>query len=289
MAYTPIAYIYIYHGGDVELDAIHQRHRQKQIPYHVGIIMDGNGRWAKARKLRRIDGHRTGALRAQDVVKWAKELGVRQLSLYAFSTENWNRPRAEVVGLMSLLAVLLPRKIAEMQQEGVRFRVLGDTGAMPLRVRRAIEKAAAATAKNTTIDLILCLNYGGQQEILAGMRRAWAWSKTQGDAEQALAGLTVEQFRSFVRLEGIAPVDLLIRTGGEQRISNFHLWDAAYAELYFTEVYWPDYSKDCLKEALDHYKLRERRFGLTSAQVKKMTVAEAEALLQLDTTKESAI
>jgi len=241
----------------------------KSIPYHVGIIMDGNGRWAKSRNVRRIEGHRVGASRSQDVVKWAKDLGIRQLSLYAFSTENWCRPKPEVFGLMSLLAKLLPKKIGEMQKEGVRLRVLGDISAMPLRARRAVEKAVSETSQSSSFDLILCLNYGGQQEILAGMRQAWAWSKTQADPEQVLADMTPEAFRAFMRPNDIAPLDLLIRTGGELRISNFHLWDVAYAELYFTSVYWPDFSKKSFEEALEHYAQRERRFGLTGDQIRE--------------------
>jgi len=237
------------------------------LPKHVGIIMDGNGRWAKAQGKARLEGHQQGAVVARHVVRWAKELGVRHLSLYAFSTENWNRPKLEVRGLMSLLAFMLPRTMPEMQENGVRFRVLGDISLLPDRARRAVEKACAETASNNTIDLILCLNYGGQQEILAAVKDAVFWVMAQPDQDDALASLSVDKLRSMMWRRDLAPLDLMIRTGGEKRISNFHLWDAAYAELYFTDVLWPSFCKQDLQAALAEYAGRERRFGLTSEQV----------------------
>ncbi|MDX8406319.1 MAG: polyprenyl diphosphate synthase [Mariprofundus sp.] len=237
------------------------------IPKHVGIIMDGNGRWAKARGCARVTGHKKGAEVARDVVRWADELGVKQVSLYVFSTENWERPKLEVSGVMSLLAFMVPRTLPEMQQNNVRFRVLGDVAALPGRARRAVEKATLETEGNTGLELFLCLNYGGQQEILAAVKDAAEWASTQPDAGRALADMTPAQFRSMMWRGDMLPLDLLIRTGGEMRISNFHLWDAAYAELYFTDVLWPDYCKQDLKTALDEYARRERRFGLTSEQV----------------------
>jgi len=237
------------------------------IPYHVGIVMDGNGRWAKSHGKPRLEGHQRGAEVARNIVKWARELDIRQISLYAFSTENWNRPKLEVRGLMSLLAIMLPRSIPDMMENGVRFRVLGDIAPLPASARRAVEKACAETEGNSDLDLILCLNYGGQQEIVAGVKEAIKWLGSQVDVEKALAELTPERFRSLLWRHDLEPVDLLIRTGGEQRISNFHLWDAAYAELYFSEVLWPDFSKQDLKAALDDYAARERRYGKTSEQV----------------------
>ncbi|WP_072658504.1 polyprenyl diphosphate synthase [Mariprofundus micogutta] len=237
------------------------------IPGHVGIVMDGNGRWAKARGKGRLEGHKQGAQVARNVVEWAKDLGIRQISLYAFSTENWERPKLEVRGLMSLLSILLPKTLPEMMENGVRFRVLGDIAPLPGSARRAVEKAVSATAANKDIDLILCLNYGGQQEILVAVRKALVWANEQENGETALNTLTPEIFRSLMWRRDMAPLDLLIRTGGEQRISNFHLWDAAYAELYFTDVYWPDFSKKDLQEALSDYASRERRYGQTSEQV----------------------
>ena len=229
--------------------------------------MDGNGRWAKSRGKARLEGHQQGAARARDVVEWAHDAGIRQISLYAFSTENWERPKLEVRGLMSLLATLLPRTLPEMQEKGVRFRVLGDISVLPGSARRAVEHACDETRNNSEIDLILCLNYGGQQEILAGVKKALNWLGSQADPERAAKELTTEQFRSMLWCHDVAPLDLLIRTGGDKRISNFHLWDAAYAELYFTDVFWPDFSRQDLQAALDDYKGRERRFGLISEQV----------------------
>jgi len=229
--------------------------------------MDGNGRWAKARGKGRLEGHQQGAKVARDVVAWAMELNVTQLSLYAFSTENWDRPKLEVRGLMSLLSILLPKTLPEMMRLGVRFRVLGDLSPLPGSAKRAVKKAMSETAGNSAMDLVLCLNYGGQQEILAGVRTACEWVDKQPDCDKAWQALTPEKFRSMMWRHDLAPLDLLIRTGGERRISNFHLWDAAYAELYFTDVYWPDFSKKDLQDALDDYASRERRYGQTSEQV----------------------
>ncbi len=240
---------------------------QSGFPYHVGIIMDGNGRWAKSRGKIRLEGHRQGAVRARDVVEWAQEMGIRQLSLYAFSTENWDRPKLEVRGLMGLLANLLPKNLPAMQENGVRLRVLGDISVLPGSARRAVKKACEETRNNTVIDLILCLNYGGQQEILAGVKEVLSWIQSQPDLGEAVDALDLKKFRSMMWSHDIAPLDLLIRTGGEKRISNFLLWDAAYAELYFTDIFWPDFSREEFQAALDDFSARERRFGLTSEQV----------------------
>ena len=237
------------------------------IPCHVGIVMDGNGRWAKSQGQVRLEGHKKGADVARQVVRWAQELGIRHISLYAFSTENWERPKLEVRALMGLLAMMLPKTLPEMKANGVRFRVLGDISSLPSKARKAVETACAETRDNTNIDLILCLNYGGQQEIVAGVQQAINWSQTQENPEKAVAELTPATFRSMLWRHDMAPVDLLIRTGGERRISNFHLWDAAYAELYFSDVFWPDFSKQDLQIAVEDYAARERRFGKTSEQV----------------------
>jgi len=237
------------------------------VPAHVAIIMDGNGRWAKQRGLPRLEGHRQGAARARQVVEWAAESGVRQISLFAFSTENWSRPRMEVRGLMSMLASLLPREIPAMNEKGVRVCALGDTSALPKKAQRAVEKACRETRANKRIDLVLCLNYGGRQEILAGVHAAYRWALEQPDAEKALVALDAEAFRKFLWCGYLLPVDLLIRTGDEHRISNFFLWDAAYSELYFSKQYWPAFTQKDFKAALDDYTRRERRFGKISEQV----------------------
>lgn len=237
------------------------------VPKHVAIIMDGNGRWAKERGFPRLEGHRQGAERAREVVEWAADAGVKQISLYAFSTENWERPRAEVRGLMAILATLLPRELSRMQKNGVRLLTLGDISLLPERAQKAVEKACYKTRENRRIDLILCLNYGGQQEIVDGVKRALHWACEQSDSFAAVESIDAGKFRSFLWRSEMLPVDLLIRTGGELRISNFHLWDAAYAELYFSDTFWPDYSKDEFNQTMADYSSRERRFGLTSEQV----------------------
>jgi len=237
------------------------------VPRHVGIIMDGNGRWAKARRLPRIEGHRRGANLVRDVTGWAIEAGVQQLSLYAFSTENWSRPRQEVRGLMQLLARMARSMVTDLQRNGVRLRVLGDIDSLPDEARSAVLRACERTADCNRLDLILCLSYGGQQEILAGVRRALEWALAQPDPKAAIASLDTERFRGMLWRADLLPVDLLIRTGGEKRISNFHLWDAAYAELCFIDVYWPDFTQAMFQSALTDYAARERRFGLISEQL----------------------
>ncbi len=249
-------------------ELVHQMQREHKLPHHVGIVMDGNGRWAKSKGKVRLEGHRVGAEVAQSVTRWAKDLGVKQLSLYAFSTENWERSPLEVRGLMSILAFFLPRSLPEMMENGVRFRVLGDIAPLPRRVRKAIAVAIEKTRDNRAIDLVLCLNYGGQQEIIAAAKSVCEWVHAQGDSDAVWDTVTPELFRSMMWRRELEPLDLMIRTGGEVRISNFHLWDAAYAELYFTDVYWPDFSKDDFQDALLEYARRERRLGRTSEQIK---------------------
>ncbi len=243
-------------------DQINQR-----VPQHVAIIMDGNGRWAKAQGLSRLEGHKQGAKRLRDVIRWARDAGVKQVSLYAFSTENWKRPKMEIAGLMTLMATMLPLEIPKMIEEGARLLVLGDITKLPWLARQALKKAVNATKGNTSVDVILCLNYGGQQEIVEAVKRFCTSFQTEDEKNKALAELTPEVLQTYLGRDDILPVDLLIRTGGEKRISNFHLWDAAYAELYFTDTNWPAYREEDLKAALADYASRERRFGKTSEQV----------------------
>jgi len=239
-----------------------------KVPQHVAIIMDGNGRWAKKQGRARMEGHKKGAGRLRDVISWASEAGVKQVSLYAFSTENWQRPKLEVTALMTLLATLLPLEISRMNKKGARLLTLGDISRLPWAARKALQKTCDATQNNNKIDVILCLNYGGQQEIIAGIKAFCQSWECEDDKQKALENLDVESFRSLLWRNDVLPVDLLIRTGGERRISNFHLWDAAYAELYFTDCLWPAYSQEDFQMALDDYAGRERRFGKTSEQLK---------------------
>jgi len=241
--------------------------RGKALPQHVAIIMDGNGRWAKAQGLSRVEGHRKGAGRVRDVIEWAEDAGIKQVSLYAFSTENWKRPKVEINALMTLMATLLPLEIKRMNERGARLLTLGDISKLPWIARKALDKTCKATANNTSIDVILCLNYGGHQEILEGVKQFCASFDSETTKAEALKDLNEESFRSLLGRDHILPVDLLIRTGGERRISNFHLWDAAYAELYFTDRLWPEYNKADFHAALDDYAGRERRFGRTSEQL----------------------
>ncbi|MDQ6990038.1 MAG: polyprenyl diphosphate synthase [Mariprofundaceae bacterium] len=241
----------------------------ERLPGHVAIIMDGNGRWAKERDLARVEGHKQGAKRLRDVISWASDAGIKQVSLYAFSTENWKRPKLEVAALMGLIATLLPLEVAKMNEKGARLLTLGDISKFPWLARRALQKAMQATAHNSTIDVILCLNYGGQQEIVEAARHFYASLDQQTDKQKqaAFEQLTPETLYSFMQRDEILPVDLMIRTGGEKRISNFHLWDAAYTEFYFSDTNWPAYSQQDLQAALTDYASRERRFGKTSEQV----------------------
>jgi len=237
-------------------------------PGHVAIIMDGNGRWARRHHLPRLEGHRRGAVAARNVVQWAADAGVKVISLFAFSTENWSRPKAEVNGLMQLLSTLLPTQLVKMRRQGVKLRTLGDISALPNAARSVIEEACEATRDNTRIELVLCLNYGGQQEVAAGAKALARWACSQDDPEQALASIDAASFRDFLWCGDLPPVDLLIRTGSEQRISNFYLWDAAYAELCFCPCFWPEFSKADFVTALDWYGERERRFGKTGEQLR---------------------
>ncbi|MDQ6957043.1 MAG: polyprenyl diphosphate synthase [Mariprofundaceae bacterium] len=241
--------------------------RGDTLPQHVAIIMDGNGRWAKAQGLSRVEGHRKGAGRVRDVIEWAADTGVKQVSLYAFSTENWKRPKLEISALMTLMATLLPLEITRMNERGARLLTLGDTSKLPWIARKALDKTCKATEKNSNIDVILCLNYGGQQEILEGVKQFCESFHDDISKTEALKHLNEETFRSLLGRDHILPVDLLIRTGGERRISNFHLWDAAYAELYFTDRLWPEYNQSDFHAALHDYAGRERRFGRTSEQL----------------------
>lgn len=227
------------------------------LPRHVAIIMDGNGRWAARRGLPRTAGHRQGAEAARKVTKAAAELGVRYLTLFGFSSENWSRPEGEVRDLMNLLRYYLRAETAELHKNGARLRVIGDRSAFDADIVRLIENAEALTEGNTGITVVIALNYGGRNEILSAIQKL-----CHANAGRALDMGTIEaQFPDFLMTVGIPDPDLMIRTSGEQRISNFLLWQCAYAEFVFTQTLWPDFSKDDLQAALDEYAARDRRFG----------------------------
>jgi undecaprenyl diphosphate synthase len=227
-------------------------------PRHIAIIMDGNGRWAKARRLPRIAGHRRGAEAARRAVIAAAELGVPYLTLFGFSSENWKRPYAEIQDLMGLLRHYLLGEIAELHRNGVRLKVIGDLGRLAPDIISMIEQAEAVTRDNSRITLTIALSYGGRAEIVAAVRAI---------ASEAASGVIVaeaideECFARHLFTAGLPDPDLLIRTSGEQRISNFLLWQCAYSELVFTKTLWPDFSKGDLEQAIDEFSGRERRYG----------------------------
>ena len=235
-----------------------------KVPRHIAIIMDGNGRWAKQKGMPRVLGHRSGVKSVREVTEAAAQIGVEYLTLYAFSTENWNRPPAEVTALMSLLVETIRAEIRDLNKNGVRLMAIGDLEALPKASYEALKKGMEDTRHNKRINLVLALNYSAKWEILRAARIL---------AEQAKQGLLQPEaidenvFESALSTHGIPDPELLIRTSGETRISNFLLWQIAYAELYFTPVFWPDFGQNELYEAIVSYQRRERRFGMTGEQL----------------------
>jgi undecaprenyl diphosphate synthase len=226
------------------------------LPQHIAIIMDGNRRWAKNRFMPAALGHAAGAKRVRDIVKTCAEMGIPYLSLFAFSTENWKRPQEEVSSLMSLFMSYLQKEVDSMNDNGVCLRVVGDRSRFAPALQDLIAQAEAKTAKNTAITLIVCANYGGRWDML---QAANAWQ--QAHPGQALSNMTEEALAQYLSTGDAPEVDLLIRTGGESRVSNFMLWQAAYAELYFANDLWPDFSADRFKDAVEWFVHRDRRFG----------------------------
>ena len=227
------------------------------IPHHIAIVMDGNGRWATRRYLPRVAGHRQGVESLRRCVRACSDRGVRVLTVFAFSSENWNRPPEEVSGLMELLAMALGREVPQLKHDGVRIHIVGDRSALSEKMRLGLTQAEATTAQNTRLILNVCFNYGGRWDIA----QAAAKLATLGEA------ITEASLDRAMALSHVPDPDLLIRTGGERRISNFLLWQAAYSELYFSDRLWPDFDEIALDEAIADYGRRERRFGLTSGQI----------------------
>ncbi|HUK60430.1 MAG TPA: isoprenyl transferase [Stellaceae bacterium] len=227
-------------------------------PQHVAIIMDGNGRWAKSRGLPRIAGHRRGAEAVRRTVTAAAELGIRYLTLFGFSSENWKRPPGEIEDLMGLLRHYLRGEIAELHQKGVRFRMIGDRARLAPDIVTLIDNAETLTRDNGRIDLSIALSYGGRAEIALAARRI---AEAVKEGRLALEAIDEDSFGRFLLTDGMPDPDLLIRTSGEQRISNFLLWQSAYAELVFTNTLWPDFDKGDLEDALRDFHGRERRYG----------------------------
>ncbi len=227
---------------------------KRNVPDHVGIIMDGNGRWANLRGLPRIEGHRQGAHRSKDIIKAAIDVGVNAITLYAFSLENWKRPHGEVSTLMELLKFYLQTEITDILEKGVVFKVIGNREKLPGTVRMIIEHTEALSSLNTGMNLVLALSYSGKDEIIRAIKRA-------AERGYDLNNLNESTFELNLDTAGLPPVDLIIRTSGEERMSNFLIWQAAYAELYFTDTLWPDFTKEEFLFAIHNYQQRERRFG----------------------------
>ncbi len=233
---------------------------RERVPRHVAIVMDGNGRWAKARKLPRLMGHQKGVESVRTAIQTAAKAGVQHLTLFAFSSENWNRPAEEVKGLMKLFLVSLRREIAALNKANVRVRLVGDLTAFSEELQQQIADSMKITENNTGLTLNVCVNYGGRWEILEAAKRS---------REVPPEELTEQKFALLLPLADSGDVDLFIRTSGEERISNFMLWQLAYGELYFTKILWPDFTENEFLNALNWYSNRERRFGKTSEQIQQ--------------------
>ncbi len=237
---------------------------KNRLPAHIAIIMDGNGRWAKTRGLERGEGHREGVNAIRKVVEAASKASVQYLTLYAFSTENWSRPAEEVEGLMGLMVYAISRETADLKKNGVRIRCIGDMDRLPEYARAALKECIRETAGGTGLTLVLALSYSSKWELAAAAKKV-----TEDVIKGVLSerDINEETLAGYLTTRGIPDPDLLIRTGGEQRISNFLLWQCAYTEFYFTDTFWPDFGEDALYEAIIEYQGRERRYGKTSEQI----------------------
>ena len=241
---------------------------REKIPRHVAIIMDGNGRWAKSRGKPRLFGHRNGVKNVRSVVNTARELGVRYVTLYAFSTENQNRPDEEKSGLMRLLEEFLKRELATMLKDGTRLRAIGDLSGLPKFAQEIVESTIEKTKNNNVSNLTLALNYGSRQEVLNGIQSYAQEISASGNCPKTLDWST---FSNYLETKDLPDPDLIIRTSGEFRLSNFLLLQAAYAEIFVSPLHWPDFDREAFIEALQNYIQRERRFGKTSDQLSSTT------------------
>ena len=236
----------------------------QRLPKHIAVIMDGNGRWAKKQGAARVFGHKNAIKAVRDVTESCAELGVKYLTLYAFSTENWSRPKLEVNALMQLLVSTIRSEIKTLMDNEVRLETIGDTNSLPTKCQEELREAKEITGSNKRMTLVLALSYSGRWDIVNAAR------KMAGDVQKGIANLDQideEVFAKYLNTSGMPDPELLIRTSGEQRISNFLLWQMAYTEFYMTDVLWPDFRKDNLYEAIISYQKRERRFGKISEQV----------------------
>ena len=236
----------------------------KSLPKHIAIIMDGNGRWAKQKGMMRAFGHENGTKSVRQTVEASAELGIENLTLYAFSTENWNRPKLEVQTLMKLLVSSLKKEIATLQDNNIKLLAIGNLSTLPKKVYKELFEVIEKTKHNTRMTLTLALSYGSREEILNTVKEISIKVKNNIISPENIEESIINE---HLYTQNLPDVDLLIRTSGEQRISNFLLWQIAYAELYFTSVLWPDFTKQHLYEAIIEYQKRERRFGKTSEQL----------------------
>lgn len=228
------------------------------IPQHVAIIMDGNGRWAKRHGMPRVAGHRAGMKNVKTITMAANDLGIKVLTLYAFSTENWKRPKEEVDFLMKLPQEFFPLEIGELKAKNVQIRMMGSREGLPQHTLEAVENAIEETKNNTGLILNFALNYGGRRELLLGVRKL---AEDVRDGKVDIDGITEPLFDSYLQSDGLPELDMLIRTSGEVRISNFMLWQLAYTELWFTDAYWPEFTREHFMEAIRSYQGRARRYG----------------------------
>ena len=236
----------------------------QNIPKHIAIIMDGNGRWAKEKGRLRVFGHENGTKSVRTTVECCAELGIKNLTLYAFSTENWNRPKLEVKTLMQLLISSLKKEMSTMQKNSIRLSAIGNLEHLPTRVRKELLHVIDETKNNSQMTLTLALSYGSRDELVNATKQICEKVKNNIISVESIDEPLINQ---HLYTQNLPDVDLLIRTSGEKRISNFLLWQIAYAELYFTDVYWPDFTNENLYEAIINYQKRERRFGKTSEQL----------------------
>ncbi|MDQ2751824.1 MAG: isoprenyl transferase [Bacteroidota bacterium] len=240
---------------------------KSRLPRHVAVIMDGNGRWAKEQGQDRLYGHSHGVESVRNVTEGAAELGIEYLTLYAFSTENWDRPQPEVAGLMVLLVDTLRKEIVTLNKNNIRLHVIGDTEMLPHETQNELKEAIKETSVNTGLNLVIALSYSSRWEI---MRAVKSIAEDVKEGKLSAESLTQSVFEQYLCTKDIPDPELMIRTSGEHRISNFLLYQLAYAELYFTDVYWPDFRKEDLIEALLNYQNRERRFGKISEQINEI-------------------
>ncbi len=249
-----------------QVTALEEEVKSRPLPRHVGIIMDGNGRWAEARGQSRIEGHREGSDSVREVTRTARRIGIKALTLYAFSSQNWARPADEVASLMDLLREYLESERREILDNGIRLNAIGELDRLPRFVRDPLDRLRAESTGNKRMALTLALSYGGREELLHAAKRL---AEAIVRKEMNPAHLKESEFEQLLWTRGLPPLDLVIRTSGEQRLSNFLLWQLAYAELVFSPKLWPDFRTEAFLRCVDEYQQRERRYGLTSRQLRR--------------------